>query len=87
MITEFEKRIGISKEDILSRRRTQILSDIRHLYWYLLFKNGVCYSEIARMNDRGHAAVIWGVGKIEGLLQIKDPETIRMWELVKEIKR
>jgi len=87
VITEFAKITGILEDQILGRRRTQKLSDARHLYWYLLFANGFCYSEIARLNDRTHASVMWGIGKIDGLLQIGDPETLRMWELIKWIRR
>ena len=86
MITEFSKAVCVPESDILGNGRGK-LSDIREVYWLLLFDNGFNYSEIGRLNGRTHATILSGIKRIRGLLELKDVEITRLYQLVKHIKR
>jgi chromosomal replication initiation ATPase DnaA len=86
MISKFSKAVCVPESDILGRKRGKI-SDIRETCWLLLFKRGYDYHAIGRMFGRTHSTVLMGVRRISGLLDIKDPEITKIYELTKNIKR
>ena len=86
MITEFSKAVCVPELMILSRHRGTI-SDIREVYWLLLFENGFNYCEIGRLCERTHAAVLSGIKRVKGLLEKGDEKITKLYELTKNIKR
>jgi chromosomal replication initiation ATPase DnaA len=87
MITEFSRKVAIPELELLDKIKRKQINDARELYWYILLSNGFCITEIARLNDRGHATIISGIRRIKGLLEAKDKEITRMYNLTKNIKR
>ena len=87
MITEVSKITGISEEDILGKSRKQRISDARHLYFFVLRENGFSISDIARLSERNHATVIWGINSFKNLLGSGNL-SIKLWySMSKKIKR
>ena len=86
MIAEFAKAVCVPELDILGRGRGKI-TDIREVYWLLLYENRFNYSEIGRLCERTHATILSGIKRIKGLLELGDKETTRVYELTKNIKR
>ncbi|MCL2651158.1 MAG: hypothetical protein FWD60_09080, partial [Candidatus Azobacteroides sp.] len=72
MITELSKAVCIPELLILGRDKRQDIADARELYWFILKNNGFGWSEIARLCDRTHGAIISGVKRITRLLEAKD---------------
>ena len=87
MITEVAKITRVREQDILGDSRWQDIVDIRHVYWFLLFREGFTWSQIGRICDRNHATIIYGVRRVEGLLAVGDKEMNRIYEQLKHIKR
>ena len=87
MITEFSAKTGISVEDILGRRRTARIAEAREMYYYVLLLNGFPVTEIARLTERSHCAVISGIKRIKSLLDSNDMAAARLLYPVKDIKR
>jgi hypothetical protein len=85
MITEFAKRIGLPKQEILGDGLARRSTDARALYWYILSLNGLNYSEIGRQNNRTPAAVLQGVKRVKGLLEVGDARMTEMFERVKTL--
>jgi len=86
MITEFSKAVCVPEMDILGRGRGKI-SDIREAYWLLLFENGFNYAEIGRICGRTHSTVLLGIRRVRQLLESRDKEVTKIYELTKHIKR
>lgn len=87
MITEFSQKTLTPVEDILGRSRLRRVAEVRELYWYLLSLKGFTIMEIARLNKREHGAIISGIRRIKGLLEVKDETITRLYNLTKDIKR
>jgi chromosomal replication initiation ATPase DnaA len=88
MITEFSKTLMVSESDVADLRHLSgRLSYIRQLYWYLLKKNGFSNADISRLTGKDHATILYGVKRIENLLQVGDKDITRLYELTKNIKR
>jgi chromosomal replication initiation ATPase DnaA len=87
MITEFSKIVCIPEMDILGKRGTQNVCDIRELYWFVLQKNGFGSSKIGRLCDRTHATILSGIKRIKQLLDANDKDISRLYELTKHITR
>ena len=68
---------GTSTDRILSPSRDQQLVEIRQCMWHVLYneekKN---YSRLARMFNRDHATVLYGVKKVNNLFNIGDQQII-----------
>ena len=45
MITELAKIVVVQELDILGYSQQPGIADIRHLYWFLLFREGFTYSQ------------------------------------------
>lgn len=87
MITEIEKRLNISADEILGNNRKMDVSIVRQLYWKLLKeKKGFSYSEIARLNGRDHSTIVYGIKRVNGFLEMRDKETIDLWNKIKDIE-
>jgi hypothetical protein len=85
MITEFSQIVCVPELEILEGGRK--VSELRQLYWYILYQNGFGYSEIGRLCEKHHATVLFGVNRIVGLLSVKDLKVTALYEKVKHIKR
>jgi len=77
MINEFSELTGISVDAILGRSRKKNIALHRAVYWRLLHDVGYSYSEIGRLNDRTHAAVMSAVKMVNdalsvGIVEIKE---------------
>lgn len=87
MITDFAKLVKISEDDILGRKRDSEISDARHLYWYFLKeKAGFSLSEIARMNDRNHSTVHYGINRMNDLISNGDIRICSWWKKVRDME-
>lgn len=87
MISEFSRLTGVTEESILGRGKKNGVSDYRHVYWYLLHRNGLSYAEIGRLCGITHASAIFAVRKVESLLSINDRRIVELYELTKDIKK
>jgi chromosomal replication initiation ATPase DnaA len=87
MITEFAEKTGVPVEEILGRSRRRRIAEARMLYWYILSLSDFRIMEIARLCERNHATIIYGIRKIKWFLESKDKETTRLYNLTKDIKR
>jgi chromosomal replication initiation ATPase DnaA len=87
MITEIEKRLNISADEILGNNRKMDVSIVRQLYWKLLKeKKGFSYSEIARLNGRDYSTIIYGIKRVNGFLEMRDKMATELWEKMKDIQ-
>lgn len=86
MIAEFSKIVGISKEDIFSKKRQQKIVEARSLYWSLLWEGGMRTIEIARLFCRNHSCVIYGMRRTNTLLSANDKRMVDMYEKTKHLK-
>ena len=86
MITGFSKAVCVPELMILSRHRGTI-SDVREVYWLLLFENGFNYREIGTLCDRTHATILSGIKRVKGLLEKKDSKITKLYGQTKHIKR
>ncbi|MBD8348565.1 helix-turn-helix domain-containing protein [Dysgonomonas sp. HGC4] len=85
MITEFSKIVGIPESEILSNRRTKEIVNARQIYWLILYKSGYSYTAIARLNNKYHSSVLTSIGRIKGLLEIKDFDVTDIYNRTKHL--
>jgi len=75
--------LSLTSGQILSPSREQLLVEVRQCMWYVLYheekKN---YSRIARMYNRDHATVLYGVKKVNNLLGIGDRQIQKRLETI-----
>lgn len=74
---------NLTTKQILSPSRDQVLVEVRQCMWYVLYyeekKN---YSRLARMFNRDHATVLYGVKKVHNLFGIGDAQIIERLETI-----
>lgn len=87
MIDEFERRTGFRKMSILGRDKCQSVVYARFVYWFVMKRNGFSITEIARLCDRNHATIIYGLRRVNELLEIHDVFVCELVEKTKNIKR
>jgi chromosomal replication initiation ATPase DnaA len=87
MISEFSKLAGYPELDILGKGKRGHLCDARHVYWYILHKNGFNASEAARVSGVRHSSVIFAIKKVTDLLELNDNYITELYERTKDIKR
>lgn len=85
MITEFSKITGFSVAEILGESRKADLVTARHIYWLLMTKSGYSMNEVACLNNRVHATIHIALLRIKDLLDIKDYETINIYNKTKHL--
>lgn len=85
MITEFSKITGFSVAEILGESRKADLVTARHIYWLLMLKSGYSMSDTARLNNKGYATIHIALSRINGLLDVKDFETIDIYNKTKHL--
>jgi predicted DNA-binding protein YlxM (UPF0122 family) len=85
MITEFSKYTGISVEDILGKSREVHICDARHVYWYLLYRNGFTITQIAKNHNTVHSTVYYAIRRI-GRMKELDKRIGQLYEQTKNIK-
>jgi hypothetical protein len=81
MIREFSEIVGVPELVILEGGHR--VSELRQLYWYLLWRAGFNYCEIGRLGGKSHATVQYGVERIRGLLAVKDAGVTELYEKVR----
>jgi len=87
MITEFAKRTLISADEILGQSRVQDNVDVRHMYFFILYKNGFTHEKIGRLSGFNHSTVTHGINRVKNLLDCGDVKITKLYDLVKDIKR
>ena len=86
VLREFAKRLGICPLQITIYNKSSGISDIRYLYCKLRCENhGLSYSAIGREINRAYPTVIYGVKRINDLLDAKDDNIVEKWNKVKDI--
>lgn len=75
--------MGMESNQILSPCRDQVLVEVRQCMWYVLYheekKN---YSRLARMFNRDHATILYGVKKVHNLLGLGDRQITETLETI-----
>jgi chromosomal replication initiation ATPase DnaA len=84
---EFCKRLDVFPDDVLGTTRREPFVSLRHLYYFLLYTNGITYKNIAILNDKDRVTVFYAIKRIRELLEVGDKQTKYRWEQVKDIKR
>ena len=71
-LDEYSVKVGISVEELNSRRRFAEIVTARQVWWFYLRDNGYGLSEIGRMYSMDHATVWHGVKRIRDLIWVED---------------
>jgi chromosomal replication initiation ATPase DnaA len=87
MITEFCRILNVFPDDVLGETRREPDVSLRHLYYYLLFRNGISCKNIGFLNDQDRTTVVYAIKRVNELLEVGDKWMTWRWEAVKEIKR
>ncbi|HBG39928.1 MAG TPA: hypothetical protein DEG28_01010 [Porphyromonadaceae bacterium] len=87
MINEVSKKTGIPVNDLLGKSRKHEVSCVRQLYYKLLKeKTGFSTAKVAELCSRNHATVLYGIRKVNDMLQIGDKYAVRMWNKIKDLE-
>jgi chromosomal replication initiation ATPase DnaA len=86
MISEVSARTMVSDFDILGKSRIRKFVDARHAYWWVLHNNGFSHTLIGRLCEVDHSTVTLGLKSFRRLLEAGDAESVRIFNLVKDIK-
>ena len=60
--------LGYKWIDVIGRRRTRELVDVRHCVYHYLYQNNWNYTRIAKEFNRNHASVLYAVRKVDSLV-------------------
>ena len=68
----YSERIGISVENLKSKSRNTEIVVPRQVYWFYLKSQKYNFCEIGRLFGKSHGTIIFGVKRIQNLIDIKD---------------
>jgi hypothetical protein len=86
MIDEFAKALGVSEHFITGRSLHREAAGSRLAVYYVLRESGLSYPAIAKMMKKNSSSIITGVRSFGALLEIKDKEALRVYNLIKHIR-
>jgi hypothetical protein len=86
MISEVEKLLHVPAAEILGRSRIRKVVEARHAYWWLLSNNGFSRSQTGRLCEVDQSTTTNGISRFLNLLETGDTETVRIYNLIKNIK-
>lgn len=86
MIAEFCDILDVNEHDILGRSRSNEISIIRHIYFWLMYKSGYNYSEIGRLSGRSHATIMYSVQAVNNALEVTDRNVLDILDKVKHLR-
>jgi chromosomal replication initiation ATPase DnaA len=87
MISEVSARTGVGVWDIIGKSRIRKIVDARHAYWHVMANNGFSHYHIGILCEVDHSTVTSGLKRFRGLVDSGDAESIRIFNLIKDIKR
>lgn len=87
MIMEIQKYLdvlGVTQEDLKSKKRDLDISLIRHVVWRQLRKTYTLI-QIGKVFNRCHGTIHAGIKQIDDLIEIKDKEVLEMVDKIKAL--
>lgn len=76
--------LGVTEEELKSKKRDLDISLIRHIVWHHLRKT-YTLKQIGKYFNRCHGTIHAGIKQVEDLIEIKDKEVLEIVEKIKAL--